>query len=129
MSGIRISKEYGVNPSVQVCPCCGKDMGVLLLGTAYKDENGKTARAPMHMAIPELCDDCKKVISNGGVFFIEVRDGEAEKNSKNPYRTGRLIAVHKEWVDKHFKDARSINYMEQSVFEPIFGEALREVKA
>ena len=65
---MKLSKEFGVNPSVQVCPCCGKSMAVLLLGTSYK-ENGKVAESPPKIATGELCDDCKKVIENGGIFF------------------------------------------------------------
>lgn len=40
--GITVSKEFGVNPTVETCAICGKEMGVALLGTTYK-ENGKTA--------------------------------------------------------------------------------------
>ena len=51
MSGIRISKKYGVNPSVETCVVCGKDMSVVLFGTSYKDANGKTAEAPRQVCL------------------------------------------------------------------------------
>ena len=121
--GITMSKEFGVNPSVQVCPCCGKDIGVLLLGTSYK-VNGKVAQAPPKMATHELCDNCKQVIENGGTFFIEVRDGESGKSE--PYRTGRIIGVKTEWADKTFPDHKAINYMEHTLFEALFGAALKK---
>ena len=126
MSRIIVSKEFGLNPSVQVCSCCGEEMGVLLLGTSYR-ENGKTAKAPMKMVTGAICDKCKEVIKRGGVFFIEIRDGEAKLNPKNPYRTGRVIALKKEAVERIFpaNSVQSINYMEHSVFDSVFDECMQ----
>lgn len=122
MSGIRLSKEFGVNPSVQKCNCCGKDMGLVLFGTSWKDENGKTAEAPREVMTGEICDSCKSVIAGGGKFFIEVRDGES---GNNPYRTGRLVAIKAEAANNIFnKEVAPINYMENSLFEQLFGAAL-----
>ena len=124
MGGIRLSKKYGLNPSVQVCSCCGKDMNILLFGSSYKDENGKHTEAPMQIMTKEICEDCKKVIDNGGRFFIEVRDGES---GNNPYRTGRLVALKEEACKNIFNvEVGPINYMEQTPFTQLFGEALKE---
>ena len=115
--GIRLSKQYGVNPSVTRCVCCGKSYGVAMFGTSWKDKKGKTAEAPMEVMMG-LCDDCQKVIDQGGIMIIEVKDGE---HSDNPYRTGRLVGVSKEFKERnHIED--SICYMEESVFSKIFGE-------
>ena len=112
--GLRVSKKYGVNPSVEVCTICGKDMGVVLFGTSYKDANGKPSAAPHEVCTGSICDDCKQVIDNGGIFFIEVRDGES---GNSPYRTGRIIAVKEDAVKKILKDYNKINYVEQSVWK------------
>lgn len=117
MSGINLSKEYGVNPSVETCAICGKEMGVVLFGASYKDENGKTAKAPHKVCMGGICDDCKNVIDNGGIFFIEVRDGES---GNNPYRTGRIIAVKEDAVKNILKGYNKVNYVEHSVWEKIF---------
>ena len=71
MSGVTLSKKHGVNPSVETCTICGKEMSVVLFGTSYKDENGKTAEAPHKVCLGNIRDDCKKVIEGGGIFFIE----------------------------------------------------------
>lgn len=115
---MRISKQFGLNPSVRVCSCCGKEMDLLLFGTDFKDERGNTAQAPMKVMTGEICDDCRKVIDSGGVFFIEVRDGES---GNNPYRTGRLLAIKREACEKVFTEFNSVNYMEKSLFEKVFG--------
>ena len=116
---ITLSKKYGVNPSVEKCAVCGKDMSVVLFGTSYKGPDGKTAEAPREVCLGHLCDDCQKVVDQGGVFIIEVRDGES---GNNPYRTGRLVAIKREAAERMFKEVHPIAYMEQSNFEPLFGE-------
>jgi hypothetical protein len=114
---VRISKQYGLNPSVTHCECCGKEIGIALFGTSWKDKNGKTAEAPRNVAMG-LCDDCQKVVDAQGLMIIEVRDGES---GKNPYRTGRLIGITKEAKERMFKDISSpIVFMEQSMFSQLF---------
>lgn len=115
--GLRISKKYGINPSVETCTICGKDMDVVLFGTSYKDSNGKTSKAPYEVCIGGICKDCKRVIDNGGIFFIEVRDGE---RGGNPYRTGRIIAVKEDAVKEILKGYNKVNYVEQSVWKLLF---------
>lgn len=114
---LRISKKYGVNPSVETCTICGKDMGVVLFGASYKDANGKTAEAPRQVCTGSICEDCKRVIDNGGIFFIEVRDGES---GNNPCRTGRVIAVKEDAVKRILKNYNKVNYVEQSVWNILF---------
>ena len=116
---ITISKEFGVNPSVLHCECCGKDYGVGMFGTAWKDpKTGKTAQAPKDV-YHGFCDDCQKVVDAGGVMIIEVRDGES---GNNPYRTGRLVGISKDAKERMFKDINSpMCYMEHSLYNKIFG--------
>ena len=52
--GIRLSKEHGVNSSIDTCFICGKETNILLLGTSYKDENGKTAKAPLKICTGDI---------------------------------------------------------------------------
>lgn len=92
-------------------------MSVALFGTSYKDENGKTAEAPHKVCLGNICDDCKKVIEDGGIFFIEVRDGES---GNNPYRTGRIIAVKESAIKNILKRYSKVNYVEHSVWEKLF---------
>lgn len=117
--GIRLSKEFGLNPSVTRCECCGKDYGIAMYGAGWKDpKTGKTAEAPREV-YQGLCDDCQKVIDNGGVMIIEVRDGES---GPNPYRTGRIVGCSKQFKERN-NIGSPIIYMEQTVFTELF-EAL-----
>ena len=121
-NSITLSKKYGVNPSVTCCECCGKEIGVALFGTSWKDpKTGKTAEAPKKVAMG-FCDECQKVIDQNGLMIIEVRDGET---GKNPYRTGRIVGITKEAKERMFKDITSpICYMEKTMFSKLFNDAL-----
>ena len=117
--GITLSKEHGINPSVDTCFICGKETNLVLFGTSYKDENGKTAEAPRKVCTGQLCDDCQKVIDEGGIFFIAVKDGES---GNNPYRTGQISALKEEAVQRMFPNFpyKKINYIEESAYKQIF---------
>lgn len=54
--GIVLHREYGVNPSIEICIVCGEEMGISLLG------NGIKVQAPHHICTGEICDNCKKTI-------------------------------------------------------------------
>lgn len=113
-NSITLSPKHGVNPSITHCECCGKEIGIVMFGKLKGDKE-----APKDVAIG-LCDDCKKVIDQQGLMIIEVKDGES---GNNPYRTGRIIGITKEAKERMFKDINSpICYMEQSMFQSIFGE-------
>lgn len=117
MSSIKISKEFGLNPTVETCFICGESIGVALLGAAYKDKYSKTAEAPSRLCMGHTCDNCTKIIHDGGIFFIEVRDGET---GDNPYRTGRIIAIKEDSVKKVLKGYSKVNYVEQTMFNRLF---------
>ena len=116
---VRISKEFGVNPSVDTCFICGKETSVVLFGTSYKDKNGKTAEAPRNVCTGDICNNCKQIIEEGGIFFIAIKDGESRNN---PYRTGQFAAVKEEAVQRMFPDFpyKKINYIEESAYKQIF---------
>ena len=113
--GITLSPKHGVNPSIAHCECCGKELNNLILFGRLKGD--KEAPRDVYMG---LCDDCQNVINQQGLMIIEVRDGES---GNNPYRTGRIVGISKDARERMFKDMKSpICYMEQSMFNPMFGE-------
>ena len=116
--GIRISKQYGFNPSVTRCFCCGKEYGLAICGTAQKDpKTGKTAEAPREV-YQGLCDDCQRVVDQEGVIVLEVKDNAT---GKNPERTGRMVGCSKEFKERNHIESPII-YMEETVFSNLFNE-------
>lgn len=51
--GIIISEKYGVNPSLEVCALCGKEMGIIMFGRLKDD-----VEAPKQVCLGRLCDKC-----------------------------------------------------------------------
>lgn len=112
---IILSPKHGVNPSILHCQCCGKEYGIGLAGRLEGD-----AEAPKDVMYG-FCDDCQKVVDQGGVMIVEVADGEGEKNPSNPYRTGRIVGCSKQYKERNNITTPMI-YMEQSMFQAIFGK-------
>lgn len=114
--GITLSEKHGVTPSITHCECCGKETGIALFGRLKGDQE-----APRDV-YAGLCDDCEKVIKQGGVLVIEVRDGE---KGPDPYRTGRIVGCTKDFKER-FEIESNIVYMEESLFSQLFSKHLKE---
>ena len=115
---IKLSPKHGVNPSVTHCKCCGKEIGIAMFGKLKDD---KEAPRDVYMG---LCNDCQRVVDQGGVMIIEVRDGE---KLPNPYRTGRLVGCTKDFKER-MEIKSPIAYMEQSMFSELFDKFLNKTE-
>lgn len=100
MKDLIVSPKHGLNPSINCCEVCGKELGLMLLGKIRaKDGSDNDIEAPKKI-YQGFCDNCQKVIGQDGLLIIEVRDGET---GNNPYRTGRIIGITKDGIFKDFK--------------------------
>jgi predicted hydrocarbon binding protein len=116
---IILSPKHGVNPTILHCVCCGKDYGLGILGKLKNDE-----KAPKD-SYYGLCDNCQKVVDDGGVLIIEITDGSAK--SENPYRTGRILGCSKAFKERNNIEA-PLCYMAASLFSELFDEHLKQQK-
>lgn len=95
--GIRLSKEHGVNPSILVCPVCGKETGeIALLGKLKGDK-----KAPMYMYGNNPCDECKKKFNEGYVALVE-----AIQKPEEVERTGRMAFVRRSCLNPEVIDEK-----------------------
>lgn len=124
--GIRLSKEHGVNPSVSLCFWCGKDKNELVLfGTSYKDEKGKTAKAPSKIVMNyEPCDTCVSNMSKG-VTLIEVIPSStgamiAEGGTK-VQPTGRWLVIRKEAALQLFNSNKEKAFIHPTAYNTLLG--------
>lgn len=78
---VRLSKKYGLNPSMVIYPICGNELSIAICGYLKGD-----IEAPKILKASEPCEDCKKV-------YITVVEVESETNRKP---TGRRVFVPKE---------------------------------
>lgn len=104
---LRLSKKYGVNPSILVCPVCGKDIGVALLGA----NGGK--EAPKKVTSMDLCDDCKQIVKEGNTFIFCVKQTE-----KGIQLTGAYIKISNECLAISIPP-KGICFMEESEFNKL----------
>lgn len=101
MSGIKLSPQHGVNPSVTVCFFCGKETGIAMLGKLKGD-----AKAPRRIVANYTpCDDCKEKHKQGRVIIeaTQTQNGLPEIQ-KGIWPTGRWCMVSKENGQKLFND-------------------------
>lgn len=100
--GITLSKNHGVNPSLEICFWCGESKGVILCGKLKGD-----AEAPKQMVTSlEPCDKCKERFKKG-VHLIEVTDDGShcgnnkafafkDTDGKFHWPTGRYVVMKPE---------------------------------
>lgn len=66
--GILLSEKYGLNPSIEKCALCDKDMGLILFGRLDDD-----SEAPKTCCLGHLCDECKKDLEKyKEIIFLEI---------------------------------------------------------
>ena len=68
--GIRVSEKHGVNPSITICPICGKETGIAILGHIKGD--------PRYIQ-GDICDECKAKVADNKCFVISVSEDQRLK--------------------------------------------------
>lgn len=102
--GVTLSKKHGVNPSIIVCPICGKETGIALLGKLKRDEE-----APMRM-LSDPCDDCVSKLGNDKICILAVNEQVygtkaiiIERSALNIPVKGYMTLMKENEFDKVFK--------------------------
>ena len=99
---MRLSNKHGLNPTIPLCPYCGKPKNEIML-TGYEGEkwakrNGHPdGQMPMYVLVEgdiQPCDECKKI----GIAVVEVK-GDADREL-----TGRRWLIKEEAIKKILAD-------------------------
>lgn len=101
---MRLSKKYGVNPSITICPVCNKEMDVALLGYLKGD-----VEAPKCIKSEELCNECKTKYTT----IIEIDSVNSKK------ATGRRAFVGNEYINQEYVK-NGITLMVKDDFDKLF---------
>ena len=129
--GVRLSKKYGMNPSMSVCFFCGKVKNeIALVGKIdKKDENGKIierdVEAPKYAIYDyEPCDECKKKMASGITLIGVTEDPLSEKmppitkqGDTELYPTGRFATVKEEAYERVFRGAIKDDALYESILK------------
>lgn len=85
---ILLSEKYGVNPSIDYCILCDKDMGIVLFGKLEDDKE-----APKKVCTGNICDDClKRLEEEKKRLYIDIETGRAVEIPDN--------CLQQEYLDK-----------------------------
>lgn len=83
---IKVSPKHGVNPSLGLCPLCGKENGEIYLLGKLKGDAEAPRKACIRGGSP--CDKCSEYMRMGFLIIV-CKDG----SEKDPYRTGQIYVV------------------------------------
>ena len=106
---IRLSKKYGVNPTIPICFWCGREKNeIALLGHIGDGRKGEDIEAPKNMLLDyDPCDTCKGNMALG----VTVMEGSVRPVFDNQpeiqygiYPTGKWVVIKKEAADRIFGD-------------------------
>lgn len=95
MSSLEASEKHVTAPTVLTCPVCAEESGV-----APPDRLANDREAPARSLDHGPCEQCVKYMEQG-IVLVSVRDGES---GQNPYRTGRLCVVTKDFVEREIEN-------------------------
>lgn len=109
---ILLSEKHGVNPALDCCFYCGKEVGIILCGKLKNDE-----KAPMHVCSSvEPCDECKEKYKDCCLIVEKEPEGEP---------TGRWIAIPKEHIVEEMRD-NSVMFTTIDTFNQIVCQCKKE---
>ncbi len=100
---IILSEKHGVNPSITICPICGKETGIALLGKLKGDE-----KAPMRM-LSDPCDDCVSKLGDDKICILAVNEQDCCVNN---------IIINKSLINIPVKGC--IAFMKENEFDKVF---------
>lgn len=113
---IRLSEKHGVNPSVEQCFVCLKDVGVVLFGKINAGRHARPAdrdpQAPHKVCFghnSEPCAECKKHMEMG-VILISVDEAKTD-DERNPYRTGGWCVVNEDFIKRVFQPDELVEHV------------------
>ena len=66
-----------------------------------------------------MCEQCQSVINQGGVLLIGVRDRGGWQGSDDPYRTGQVWGLAKQWRERTGYDGPPVAFIEQKMADEL----------
>ena len=101
---VKLSPQHGVNPSVEQCFVCMKDVGVVLFGRLRGD-----VEAPRQVCLgpnSPPCRECQEHMRKG-VILVSVDEAKSV-DLQNPWRTGGWVVVREAFVKRVFRPSELV---------------------
>lgn len=119
---MKLHKEFDVNPSPCICPCCGKVLGYYI----YGDAADESLINKFHIA-DFVCDECTEKLKESTVFLSADIDEETDK-IKIVYD---IIWIKNIGLKEYFKDLSQVNIINiipKEHFYQIFGNVITDLE-
>ena len=122
---IRLSKKYGLNPTIPICFWCGEYKNeIALLGQIGDGRKGEDFEAPWNMILDyEPCEKCSSNMKLGitvmEVSYYPLAKGQRQIQ-KDVYPTGRWCVIKRDAADRIFGDNLNGSdkvFVDQDVYE------------
>lgn len=116
MNGIRLSKNYGMNPSIVKCFICREDTDALaILGALPGD-----MQAPKYIINGDICDKCKSRINDGYVAVVEIENNNVDEiNIKDVKLAGRSCFVRKAILDNSVDTSKGVIFCSKEFMDDL----------
>lgn len=105
---IKLSRKYGLNPTIPVCFWCGEERNEVAVLGEVKDRNGREVEMPMHACIDYIpCEECQKKMSLGFTLIeatSEPNSTTSREIQSGVYPTGRWIVIKPEAARQVFNN-------------------------
>lgn len=106
---IILSEKHGLNPSLEVCLACGKDIGIVMFGKLKDD-----IKAPKQVCLGHLCNECEnKFKENHQKMLVETTEDGI---------TGRYYIIEETWINPKFLEDigdKVVVYLTEYTFKDI----------
>lgn len=134
---IKLSPKHGVNPTIPICAWCGQQKSEIAMLGKFDREDSEAPRSCILDYVP--CDKCAEQWS-AGVAILEAttarptpyRPPMKQDKGVDIYPTMRMVVINSESASHIFGSEMSAGQrilLEDTAFEQIFGEALRQREA
>lgn len=116
--------NLGIALTKELCPVCGKEHdGPIVMNTVLTEHLAKKTEA-LHKKVigfmKEPCDECRSKLPKGIGSWIIIVDESKSTSKTNPYRTGQLFGVTRDYSEKLLEGKyNEIIYMDYKVAEQL----------
>lgn len=113
---IKLSKQHGLNPTMNVCFFCGQNKNLIILGKLKND-----AKAPNKiLADYQPCKTCAEKIARGRlVLEVTTQDPGTVPIAPGAWPTGRWCVISRKAADVLFKGNTNAQLLTQDLYEAL----------
>ncbi len=120
---IKLSKKYGLNPTMLQCFWCGNETGEIALMGEVLDRHGREIEMPMHVCLNyDPCEECRRKMDSGFTLI----EATTYDNGNSPiqdgvYPTGKWVVIKPEAAMRVFGKPYGKAFADPDVYRKLMG--------